>query len=450
MIDIDSLIAHETIKVEQPELEHDFPDALYLNGEEYQGFQILVRQTMQHPILSRQEEQKYFDIIQNGASDESKLEARNQIILHNQKLVFSIARRYQGRGLELEDLIQEGNLGLIVAIQKFDPDKGFKLSTYATWWIRQAIVRAIEDKADIVRKPSYLSWHKSRILKAREELCRFLGREPDLDELAQSCGMSRSKLEHIFLSLQAETYLDADLESDGDGVDTVSSFISDERISTPAEIVSDRVFEEQLQELLSAHFDKRKLNIINRRLGFDGMEPETLEKIGKRFRISRERVRQIVDELKDIVGTQEASMSAIIEKLSKSKKALQRKKRRCQVCGKALKGNQWQYCSDQCREKIIAEHKPIETSKPEVPLAPVDCFVPHNQLHLFSITNGEKRSQHVSTSDEQRQLTLFPLPGKLSTATPGDKNKEIKKPKKRRNRKAAIKQTDCIQLTLPV
>lgn len=180
MIDIDTLIANE-INQEQPsELEDDFLESVTPHlgadaegqsnlSEEYHGFQILLRQTMRHPLLTRHQEQEYFDIIQNGASDESKLEARNQIIIHNQKLVLSIAKRYRGRSLPLEDLIQEGNLGLIVAIDKFDPTKGFKLSTYATWWIRQAIVRAIEDKADIVRKPSYLSWHKSRILKAREE-----------------------------------------------------------------------------------------------------------------------------------------------------------------------------------------------------------------------------------------------------------------------------------------
>ena len=407
MIYIDILISHEINQFETPKLEQDFSDSLYIHADEYHGFQILLRQTMQHSILSRKQEQEYFETIQNGAGDDMKIEARNQIIIHNQKLVFSIARHYRGRGLELEDLIQEGNLGLIVAIQKFDPDKGFKLSTYATWWVRQAIVRAIDDKANVVRKPSYLSWHKSRILKAKDELRRFLGREPDLDELAQACGLSRSKISRAFLALQAETYLDTELDDSGDY--TIGDLVIDERTSTPAEIVSDRVFEEQLQELLSAHFDKRKLKIINRRWGFDGMEPETLEKIGKRFKLSRERVRQIVGEFKDIVGEGD-SISTIIEKLSKSKKAHERKKRRCQVCRKRLKKNQWQYCSDQCRETIIAKHHPIEKSKPE-----------------------------ISLSNEPRQLTLFPLP----------ENKEIKKRRIRRNRK---KQTEDIyvQLTLPV
>jgi len=450
MIDIDSLIAHQ-IEVEPYSLEDDFDklkkadfsDGLYRNGEEYHGFQLLLRQTMQHPILSKKQEQEYFAVIQNGADDASKLEARNQIIIHNQKLVLSIAMRYRGRGLELEDLIQEGNLGLIAASQRFDPAKGFKFSTYAIWWIRQAILRAIEEKADIVRKPSYLFYQKSRILRAREELFRFLGREPDMDELTQACGISRSKLENIFLSLQAETYLDADLETDYDGVDTVGSFIPDERISTPAEIVSDRVFEEQLEELLSAHFSKKKFNIIKRRLGFDGGEPETLEKIGKRFHLSRERVRQIEKELKDIAGTNPQGDS-IIEKLSKSKKALQRKKGRCQVCGKRLSRDKWQYCSDQCREKIIAKHQITATSVDRQKHPPI-LSNKRDSVSLSSTSDLPVRTslltpttQYTQTS-EQRQLTLFPLP-----------EKEIKKSKKRLNRKSTINKKDevCVQLTL--
>lgn len=427
MIDIDSLIARDQIEVEPYQLEHDFSDVLYRNGEEYHGFQLLLRQTMQHPILSKEQEQEYFSVIQNGADNASKLEARNQIIIHNQKLVLSIAMRYRGRGLELSDLIQEGNLGLIVAIDKFDPDKGFKFSTYAIWWVKQAIIRAIEEKAAVVRKPSYLYYQKSRIFRAREELFRFLGREPDMDELTEACGISRSKLENIFLKLQAETYLDADLETDYDGVDTVGSFIADERISTPAEIVSDRVFEKQLEELLKSHFDKKKFNIIKRRLGFDGGEPETLEKIGKRFHLSRERVRQIEKELKDIAGTnpQGDSISTIIEKLAKSKKAYERKKKRCQVCGKALKSNQWQYCSDQCRETIIAKHKPIETSKQEV----------SKDFSAKGFTAKPKNPQQNLSSDEQRELTLFPLP-------------ESKKLRRRRNRQVTQKQMENVGLQL--
>jgi RNA polymerase primary sigma factor len=378
MIDIDSLIAKEEID-EPHNLEPDFSDSLYIHAEEYHGFQILLRQTMQHPILSPEQEQEYFETIKNSADDDQKREARNQIIIHNQRLILSVAMRYRGKGLDLEDLIQEGNLGLIVAIDKFDPEKGFRLSTYATWWIRQAIIRAIEYQKDVVRKPSYLYHHKSRILKTREQLCRFLGREPDLNELAESCGMSQSKLESIFLSLQAETYLDADLETDDDGVYTVSSFIPDERIATPAEIVSEQVFEAQLEQLLQSHFNnakmrtgKKKLQIITSHLGLNGMDEKSLGEVAQKFRLSRQRVQQIMDELKDIAGTnpQNQSISSIAEKLSKSKKAYDRKKRRCQVCGKALKSNQWQYCGDKCRTEIIAKHKPHKREPKESKVIP--------------------------------------------------------------------------------
>jgi DNA-directed RNA polymerase sigma subunit (sigma70/sigma32) len=120
MIDIDSLIARD--EIEPSELEADFSDVIYRNAQDYHGFQILLRQTMQHPILSKEQEREYFYVIQNGANDNLRIEARNQIIIHHQKLILSVAKRYTSRGLELEDLIQEGNLGLMVAIQKFDLD----------------------------------------------------------------------------------------------------------------------------------------------------------------------------------------------------------------------------------------------------------------------------------------------------------------------------------------
>jgi RNA polymerase sigma factor (sigma-70 family) len=194
--DIYALISDESIY--EPDLEGDYlTESIYIDEEDYNGLQILIRHTMQHPILSKEQEQELFRIITNGTSEDAKIEAQHQIILHNQKLVLSQAKQFRGRGLELSDLIQEGNLGLIVAIDKFDPERDFRFSTYAIWWIRQVIQRAIRDKGTIVRKPSSNYDLYRRLQKTREQLIKFTGKEPNFSELAEASSLSRRRVKEI-------------------------------------------------------------------------------------------------------------------------------------------------------------------------------------------------------------------------------------------------------------
>jgi len=186
--DIYALISEESIY--EPYLEdYSLTESLAIDDNDYNGLQILIRQTMHHSILTKEQEQELFRIIKNGTSDDAKISAKHQIILHNQKLVLSQAKQFRGRGLELSDLIQEGNLGLIVAIDKFEPERDLRFSTYAIWWIRQVILRAIRDKGKIVRIPSSNYDLYKRLQNTREQMIKFTGTEPTLSELAEASGL---------------------------------------------------------------------------------------------------------------------------------------------------------------------------------------------------------------------------------------------------------------------
>ena len=370
--DIYALIESEEIK--EPDLSIDAIYLPYLDYDEYNGLQLLLRQTMKHPILSKEQEKELFFIIKNGVSKASRIEARNQIILHNQKLVLSIAKLYRGRGLELEDLIQEGNLGLIVAIDKFDPERNFKFSTYAIWWIRQVIIRAIRDKGKIVRIPSSNYDLYKRLQKTREQLIKFTGTEPTFSELAEASGMSRRRVKEIIISMQVEEYLGDYVFSEDDSV-TFLDQLPDEQRTSPAEIVHREIFSEQFSKLISKSFSEREAFIINRRYGLFLDDEQTLAEIGKELGISRERVRQIqqgvlsrikarttssvrcVDTVEGVVEethrTQPSTDSLIeaIEKLSKITTPTH-----CLVCGRKLISKEHKYCSDQCRRKVMYEH----------------------------------------------------------------------------------------------
>lgn len=349
--DIYALIESEDRK--EPDLSIDAIYWPHLNYDEYNGFQLLLRQTMKHPILSKEQEKELFKLIKNGVSKETRIEARNQLILHNQKLVLSIARLYRGRGLELEDLIQEGNIGLIVAIDKFDPKRNLRFSTYAVWWIRQVIIRAIRDKGKIVRIPSSNYDLYKRLQKTREQLIRFTGEEPTFSELAEASGMSRRRVKEIIISMQVEEYLDEYVFGEGDEV-TRLDLIADERRASPSEIVHKEIFSEQFSDLISKSFSEREAFIIKRRYGLFDDEMHTLSEIGKELSISRERVRQIQQGVLDRIKKRTTSEESLIEAIEKLSKITPSKN--CLVCGRKLRGKEHKYCSDRCRRKVMYEH----------------------------------------------------------------------------------------------
>lgn len=280
---------------EEPDVEDLDETEVWQNSSDYydeasdDSVRLYLREIGKIPLLSAEEELKLAQKVVAGDK-----RAKDKMAEANMRLVVSIAKRYSGRGLDFLDLIQEGNTGLLRAVEKFDPDKGFKFSTYATWWIRQAITRAIADQARTIRIPVHMVETINKLLRTQRRMTQDLNREPTVDELARELEMEPEKVEYVIKIKQDIHSLDAGIGRDGDddSESVLGDFIEDEDSAKPEDAAAGQLLKEQVSDILSA-LTEREQKIIKMRFGLEDGKNHTLEEVGQEFSVTRERIRQI-------------------------------------------------------------------------------------------------------------------------------------------------------------
>ena len=267
----------------------DFEDTLSADGITIDDpVKVYLKEIGRVPLLTPEEEIDLALKIQAGGPDGEK--AKQRLSEANLRLVVSIAKRYVGRGMQFLDLIQEGNLGLIKAVEKFDHTKGFKFSTYATWWIRQAITRAIADQARTIRIPVHMVETINKVKKVSSQLLHEYGHDPSAEEIAERLEMPVDKVREIMRVAQEPVSLETPIGEEEDS--HLGDFIPDDDAPVPAEAASQTLLKEQLADVLKT-LTPREEKVLRLRFGLEDGRPRTLEEVGKEFNVPRERIRQI-------------------------------------------------------------------------------------------------------------------------------------------------------------
>lgn len=288
-IDIfESVDAEDTPEAEMVagELEKEFESLSSLDDQAINDpVRMYLKEIGRIPLLTRAEE-----IALAQGVDAGDEKAKAKLTESNLRLVVSIAKKYIGRGMSFLDLIQEGNKGLIRAVEKYNWTKGFKFSTYATWWIRQAITRAIADQARTIRIPVHMVETINKLMRVQRRLMQELGREPLPEEVAKEVGIDADRVREIFKIAQKTTSLETPIGDEEDSL--LGDFIPDERQASPYDVTSKQLLKENIDELLASLSDRER-EVLRMRFGFAGQRPMTLEEVGREFGVTRERIRQI-------------------------------------------------------------------------------------------------------------------------------------------------------------
>ena len=255
-------------------------------SNDHSAFRLYVREVGQTKLITPEEERELARRIKKGDA-----EAREQMIKANLRLVVKIARDYEGLGVPLLDLISEGNIGLMKAVDRFDPDKGAKFSTYGAFWIKQGIRRALDNQAKTIRLPSHVVERLGILQRASTRLTEELGREPSDEELAAETGLSERKVKQYRQASATPASLDAPIGDEGDS-NKIADIVADEKASLPSDELSANMDMDLMHDLLG-DLNEREMNILRHRYGLDGKQEKTLEEIGLDYGLTRERIRQI-------------------------------------------------------------------------------------------------------------------------------------------------------------
>ena len=285
-LDPDLFIEEEINLEEEEEIDVEHLDLSVPEGVSLEDpVRMYLKEIGKIPLLSMEEEIELAKSMELGSED-----ARKRLAESNLRLVVSIAKRYVGRGMQFLDLIQEGNLGLIKAVEKFDYTKGYKFSTYATWWIRQAITRAIADQARTIRIPVHMVETINRLVRTSRQLLQELGREPTTEEVAARADLPVERVSEIMKMAQEPVSLETPIGEEEDS--HLGDFIQDDNVMVPQDAAAFTLLHEQLMEVLLT-LTEREQKVLRLRFGLDDGRPRTLEEVGRQFNVTRERIRQI-------------------------------------------------------------------------------------------------------------------------------------------------------------